>query len=426
MERILLHVDMDAFYASVETLERPELANVPLVIGADPKGGRSRGVVSTCNYAARKYGIHSGMPISKAFEACPEAVFLTPNFKKYKPASQEVMEALRGYANILEVVGLDEAYLDITEKVAGEWDRVPSYCRSLQAAVKRTTGLACSVGAAPTKSAAKVASDYQKPHGSTVVAPKQLRAFLDSLPVRLINGCGPKMTAALAENGYRTVGDVARADSEYIAGRYGKHGAWIWNVANGNDPRTVHSSRGPSKSRSNERTYPRDERRPSEVLKSASGLLADLVDPERGRRAFATISVKLRYHDFTTLTRAHTLSIPLAPGAPETLAIAQATVERLLAPLLDGRAVRMVGVRLSGFTDAPGQWSLDTFCNHSKLAVPKWTPKSSHQSNKLAMSSTTRVSGNGTANVPRTVALPSQSPSGTGIFTAPFKSSAVA
>lgn len=355
---ILLHVDMDAFYAAVEVREDPRLAARPLVIGADPKGGRGRGVVSTANYAARRYGIHSAMPISKAYEACPHAAFLRPDFRKYKPASRDVMAVLERYADELEVVGMDEAYLDVTRRCGGDWDRVPSLARSLQAAVRRATGLSCSVGAAPTKSAAKIASDRHKPHGVTVVPPARLLAFLDPLPVRLVNGCGPKSAKRLAEMGYDTVGDLARADREGIRARFGKHGDWLWNVANGIDPRPVRSDRGPAKSRGNERTFPRDEADPEAVRAAAHRLLQGLLGSKRDRRPFATLTVKLRYKDFTTLTRAQTLSVPLDPATPETAQLARATVDALLDPLLDGRAVRLVGVRLSNFSDAPGQRSL--------------------------------------------------------------------
>lgn len=358
--RIILHVDMDAFYASVEARERPELANHPLVIGADPRGGKGRGVVSTANYHARRFGIHSAMPISRAYAACPEAVFLPPDFKKYKPASRDVMEVLGDYADVLEVVGMDEAYLDITDACNGSWANVARFCRSLQAAVKRRTGLSCSVGAAPTKSVAKIASDRKKPHGVTVVDPPQLPQFLDPLPVRVINGCGPKTAESLREQGFRTIGELARADPEYMQGRFGKSGAWLWNVANGKDPRTVSASRGASKSRGNERTYGRDTRDASAVEAHALQLLEGLLGG-RDRRPFATVTVKVRYHDFTTLTRAHSLSIPINPDNPESAALASATASALLRPLLDGRAVRLVGVRLSSFSEPNGQRSLTNF-----------------------------------------------------------------
>lgn len=367
--RIILHVDMDAFYAAVEARERPELADHPLVIGADPKGGKGRGVVSTANYAARRFGIRSAMPISKAYAACPDAVFLRPDFSKYKPASQDVMEVLGQYADVLEQVGMDEAYLDVTDACAGDWDRVAGFCHSLLAAVRRSTGLSCSVGAAATKSIAKVASDHRKPHGVTVVRPENGPAFLDPLPLRAINGCGPKTAAALQEQGYRIVGDVARADREAMHAWFGKHGDWLWRVANGDDPRPVRADRGASKSRGNERTYGRDTTDASEVMQHALRLMDGLVSG-KDRRAFSTITVKIRYSDFTTLTRSHTLSIPLNPGSPEAHALARATTESLLGPLLDGRAVRLVGVRLSNFRAATGQQSLARF-GLGQARVPK-------------------------------------------------------
>lgn len=358
--RVILHVDMDAFYASVEARERPHLADRPLVIGADPMGGKGRGVVSTANYAARRYGIHSAMPISRAYEACPHAVFLRPDFRKYKVASHDVMSVLERYADELEVVGMDEAYLDVTEATEGHWSRVPAFCRSLQAAVKRATGLSCSVGAAPNKATAKIASDRDKPHGVTSVPPEALAEFLDPLPVRLVSGCGPKTAARLREMGYDTIGDLARADREGIEARLGSHGTWLHAVANGIDSRPVRADRGPVKSRGNERTYLRDEPDPRKVRATALRLLDGLLGG-RDRRAFATLTVKLRYTDFTTLTRAQTLSVPLDPRDPVAPELARATVGALLDPLLDGRPVRLVGVRLSGFTEATGQCSLGRF-----------------------------------------------------------------
>lgn len=355
-DRILFHVDMDAFYASVHTREDPRLADVPLVVGADPRGGRGRGVVTTCNYHARRFGLHSAMPISKAYALCPQATFIRPDFSRYKPASQEVMEVLADYADVLQVVGMDEAYLDVTETTGGDWQRASSLARSLQAAVKRRTGLGCSIGVAPSKSVAKIASDHRKPHGVTVVAPGDVASFLDPLPVRLINGCGPKTAARLEEWGVPTVGELARAERTFLVERFGSHGAWLHDVANGIDDREVSASRGPGKSRGNERTYGRDQRDMDVVRASARKLLHGLLDSS-DRRAFSTVTVKLRYHDFTTLTRSHTLSVPLDPDGDQR-PLAMATVESLLDPLLDGRAVRLVGVRLSGFCARTGQRSL--------------------------------------------------------------------
>src|ERR1041385_2540301 len=175
--RIVFHVDMDAFYAGVEKRDRPELRQAPLIIGADPRGGQGRGVVCTANYAARKFGVRSAMPISQAYRLAPHAVYLRPDFAKYGPASEAVMQVLERYADIFEQVGMDEAYLDVTAKCGSDWDLARSLALSLQAAVKRETGLSCSVGIAPSKAVAKVASDRRKPHGVTRVRPDEVQAF---------------------------------------------------------------------------------------------------------------------------------------------------------------------------------------------------------------------------------------------------------
>lgn len=359
MDRVVFHVDMDAFYAAVETRDDPCLRQVPVVIGADPQGGRGRGVVSTANYLARRFGIHSAMPISKAYEACPHATYLRPDFHKYKAASHEVMAVLQEYADVLEVVGMDEAYLDMTDGCSGDFLRARDLARSLQAAVKRRTGLSCSIGIATTKAVAKIASDRRKPHGITVVAPDDVARFLDPLPVILVNGCGPKTAHALREWGYETIGDLARAPRTFLVERFGKHGAWLWRIANGDDPRPVVADRGPAKSSGNERTFLEDVQDPERVRRTAVKLLNRLLD-EQGH-AFSTITVKLRYSDFQTLTRSHTVQVPFEPDNADTWQHVQGYVVRLLQPLLDGRAVRLVGVRLSGFSEPRGQRALTQF-----------------------------------------------------------------
>ncbi len=349
--RIVFHVDMDAFYAAVEARRRPELAQVPVVIGADPRGGRGRGVVSTANYPARRYGIGSAMPISEAYRRCPTAVFLRPDFPLYKEASRAVMEVLEDYADILQVVGMDEAYLDVTEACGGDFDRARGLARSLQSAVRRATGLSCSVGVAPNKSVAKIASDHRKPHGVTCVRPREVKGFLAPLPTKAINGCGPRSVERLAAMDILTVGQLAEMDPGTLETQFGSHGRWLHAVATGRDDRPVVAGRGPPKSMGNERTYPRDEGDGDAVRDTAKRLLEDLL-AAAGRRglAFATLSVKMRYRDFTTLTRADTSPAAMDAADPDTLATALARLDGLLMPLLDGRAVRLVGVRLQGLT----------------------------------------------------------------------------
>jgi nucleotidyltransferase/DNA polymerase involved in DNA repair len=350
--RVILHVDMDAFFAAVEERDDPALRGRPIVVGADPRGGAGRGVACTANYAARRYGIHSAMPISQAWRACPHAAFVRPDFARYQAASHAVMDVLARYADALEIAGLDEAYLDVTRACGGDWGRVASLSRSLQAAVRRATGLSCSVGAAATKSVAKIASDRHKPHGLTVVPPDATRAFLAPLSVTKINGCGPKTAAALAALDLRTIGAVAATDPAALEARFGRHGTWLWRIATGADPRPVCPERGARKSRGNERTFLHDENDAQEVMRRALDLLDGLLDT-RDDRPFTTITVKLRTADFATCTRAHT-SGALAPGGAMTKEFAAGVVRSLLAPLLDGRAVRLVGVRLSGFRGGSG------------------------------------------------------------------------
>lgn len=350
---------MDAFFAAVETRENPALENVPLIIGGDPKGGKGRGVASTANYEARKYGIRSAMAISTAFNLCPNGVFIRPDFSKYKPASQEVMAILADYADTLEVVGIDEAYLDVTSVSGGCFERATNLARSLQAAVKRRTGLSCSIGIGPNKSIAKIGSDFHKPHGITVVPPQKVADFLRPLKAGLVNGCGPKMVKKLADRGIETIGELAAADPESLRAWCGKHGAWLHGVANGIDTRNVTASRGPAKSRGNETTFGRNQTNLQVVNEAAKGLLYEILK-QKHLDSFATITVKVRYSDFRTLTRAHTLSVPLLPGHAHTNDLAIATMESLLAPLLQGE-IRLVGVRLSGFQSTSGQQTLHEF-----------------------------------------------------------------
>ncbi len=386
--RVVFHVDMDAFYAAVEMRDDPRLRHVPVVIGADPRRGQGRGVVCTANYAARKFGIHSAMPISQAYRLAPQAVYLRPDFGKYEPASDAVMQVLERYAGTLEVVGMDEAYLDVTARctVTGhgpeeggghgsegtgsgdgtsrlDWSMAMALAHSLQAAVARETGLSCSVGVAPNKAIAKIATDRRKPHGVTVAHPDELRAFLDPLPVRCINGCGPKTAAALVEDGLRTIGDLAGAQPERLERLFGSHGRWLWRLAQGDDPRPVVADHGPRKSRGNETTFERDEATPERVLRVAADLLEEALDDHdrRDRRSFTTLTVKVRYADFTMLTRAHSVAVPFEMDRADTPWRAWATAKALLGPLVDGRPVRLVGIRLSNFLEPTGQQPLTTY-----------------------------------------------------------------
>src|SRR5712691_2174698 len=198
---------MDTFYVSVERRENPSLVGKAVIVGANPKGGKGRGVVMACSYEARAIGIRSGMPIGMAWRKAPSAVYLRPNYELYGAVSESVIDVLRSYADVLEHVSIDEAFLDVTSKV-GTFDQAAEYAARVKAAVREREGLACTIGAAPNKSVAKIASDWAKPDGLRVIRPEEVRAFLDPLPVTKISGVGPKTAEQLERVGVRTIGEL--------------------------------------------------------------------------------------------------------------------------------------------------------------------------------------------------------------------------
>ncbi len=207
--RVIFHLDMDHFYTAVEERERPEIKGVPVIVGADPKEGKGRGVVSTSNYEARKSGVRSGMPISQAWRLCPRAVYLPPNFPLYIRVSGEIMELARKYAGKFEQWGIDEAFLDVSGKV-DDWAEAEALAQRIKQEIKEKEGLTASIGVGPNKLVAKVASDFQKPDGLTIVKEEEVEKFLEPLPVRKLLWVGRKTEAKLKELGVNTIGDLAR------------------------------------------------------------------------------------------------------------------------------------------------------------------------------------------------------------------------
>ena len=206
--RVILHVDLDAFFPSVEVREHPELKGKPVVVGADPKEGKGRGVVSSASYEARKFGIRSALPISRAWKLCPDCVYLRPHFDLYIPASNNVMKILRSHADKFEQGGIDEAYLDISSRVK-DFDEAREFAKRLMEEVLEKESLTCSIGVAPNKMIAKIASDFKKPYGLTVVKEEDVKDFLFPLEVRKIPGVGPKTERSLKGLGIETVSDLA-------------------------------------------------------------------------------------------------------------------------------------------------------------------------------------------------------------------------
>jgi nucleotidyltransferase/DNA polymerase involved in DNA repair len=346
--RDILHVDMDAFYAAVEQRDRPELRGLPVIVGADPKGGRGRGVVSTASYEARRFGVRSAMPISQAFRLCPKGVYLPVDMDLYIRVSSEVMEILREFTDLVEPVSIDEAFLDVTgsSKLFGDATRTAA---EIKTRIRSKTSLTASVGVASSKLVAKIASDLQKPDGLTVVPRGGEAAFLAPLPVRRLWGIGPKMEERLLGMKIRTIGDLARADPTRLGGRTGTHGHDLIALAQGKDERPVVSGGGEAKSLGQERTYSEDTRDPR-ILRATLLKLADGVAERlrvHGLKA-QTLTLKYRDETFTTLTRAETLKEPVDSGN-----VLFEVVWRLFEGVHGTRRVRLLGVYASGFGKDP-------------------------------------------------------------------------
>ncbi len=301
MIRRIVHIDMDAFYASVEQRDRPELRGRPVAVGGSPE---SRGVVAAASYEARRHGVRSALPMSRAVRLCPDLVIVPPRFARYREVSGRVFAILRGVTPRVEPLSLDEAYLDVTENAWGEPLGV-DVARRLKAAILEATGLTASAGVAPNKFLAKIASGWRKPDGLTVVAPERIESFLQQLPVDALWGVGPVTAKRLRARGIERLVDVRGADPEVLQAAVGSMTEWLQKLARGEDDRPVEPNRA-SKSSSSECTYPEDltdlARIRAEIAEMARSIAEWLV---RKQLVARTVTIKVRYDDFTTITRSH-------------------------------------------------------------------------------------------------------------------------
>jgi DNA polymerase IV (archaeal DinB-like DNA polymerase) len=359
--RIVAHVDMDAFFAAVEERHRPELRGRPIVTGADPKAGQGRGVVTTANYAARRYGIRSAMPISRAWRLAeaarrrgePAVAFLRGNHALYRDVSQRIMAILSAGADRFEQASIDEAYLELSS--LGALAAAEAHAGSLKAEVLAREGLTCSVGIAPNKLVAKIASDFRKPDGLTVVPPEEVLAFLGPLPVRRLPGIGPKGEAFLHERHVETVADLRRLDPAQLTEWFGKWGDELHRKAHGLSDSPVSSDRE-RKSVGEQETFERDTLDPVFVRGRARDLAATVFRRalDSGIRAFRTVTVTVRFADFVTRSRSHTGRVPVS--SVDTL---EAEALRLLAAFFDDREnprrkpIRLIGVRAEKLVREP-------------------------------------------------------------------------
>ncbi len=339
--RIVAHLDLDAFFAAVEELERPELARLPLVVGGDPRG---RGVVATANYEARRYGIRSAMSCAEALRRCPDAVFLRPRHRTYSEYSRAVWAAVREVVPTVERTGLDEGYLDVGE-VAEDFGRARVVAEAVQAAVRGATSLSCALGVASCKVVAKVASDRRKPGGITVVPAGREASFLAPFQVRLLPGVGPRAEARLAGAGIGLIGQLAAlTDAELTRLLPGKVGRLLRERARGVDPRPLELT-AKSVSIGHEETFERDvsdrEHLHEELRRMAGRVAEHLVSSGQVAR---TVTTKLRYPDFAIRSRSTTLPAGCADGA-RIGEVACALLDRALADRPG--ALRLVGVSVS-------------------------------------------------------------------------------
>jgi DNA polymerase IV (DinB-like DNA polymerase) len=351
--RIIFHVDMDHFFTAVEEREHPEYKGKQVIVGANPKEGKGRGVVSTCNYEARRFGVRSGMPISKAWKLCPEAVYLPVNFEIYTKVSNEIMDILRKHADKFEQWGIDEAFLDVTSKVK-DYAEAEALARQIKREIYEKEKLTSSIGIGPNKLVAKIASDFQKPDGLTVVKEEESEKFLAPLPVRRLLWVGRKTEQKLKVIGITTIGDLTRYDPTVLAETFGVMGTQIYLMAHGIDRSEV-EERGEVKSISREVTFEEDTSNFDFILNALDGLSEEVCkDVLRQNLYFKTVTVKVRYENFETHT--HSKTLPLITNRLQDL---RKTSRELMQDYLRlDRKIRLIGLRVSNFTSTEKQKTL--------------------------------------------------------------------
>jgi len=352
-KRIIFHMDMDHFYTAVEEREHPEYGGKPVVVGADPKEGKGRGVVSTSNYEARKAGVRSGMPISRAWKLCPEAIYLPPNFPLYIRVSKEIMEIAQKYADKFEQWGIDEAFLDVSARVR-DYAEAEALAKQIKREISKKEQLTCSIGIGPNKLIAKMASDYQKPDGLTIVKENEAEAFLAPLPVRKLLWVGRKTEAKLKEMGINTIGDLARYDPTALPEKFGVMGTHMHLMARGIDRSEV-EPRTEVKSISHETTFEEDTDDANTVLEALDKLSEEVSREVLNQRLFfKTVTIKVRYENFETHTRGKTLAFMTNRSQD----LKKTARELLQDYLRQDRKVRLIGVRVSSFISGEKQKTL--------------------------------------------------------------------
>jgi len=345
--KTIAHLDMDAFFAAVEQRDNPALLGKPVIVGADPKEGKGRGVVATCSYEARAYGIHSAMPISQAYRLCPRGVFVRGRMRVYKEVSQKVFRILYDFTPDIEPVSIDEAFFDLTESFHLHQTPLKA-CYRIKERIKKELDLNASIGIAPNKMTAKIASDFCKPDGLLEIKPEELMDFLWKLPVERLWGVGKKMQVSLHQMGIKGVRDLANYPEEKLRARFGEQGKKLSELAHGIDTRQVKNIPDEIKSVSHEHTFEIDTKDKGEVYRMLS-LLSEKVSRRlrKLRLKGRTITIKIRLDNFQTVTRAKTLSERVNFFED----IYQQARDLFDGFYSQGMKVRLIGIGMSNFHD---------------------------------------------------------------------------
>lgn len=338
-----MHVDLDAFYASAEEREHPEFRGNPVIVGADPKSGIGRGVVATANYLAREFGVKSAMPISKAWKLCPQGIYVRPNFILYAKVSNDIMVIIRKYADKSEQVSIDEAFLDVTDKVE-DFEEAEKLAEKIKKEILNKEKVSCSIGIGPNKLIAKLASDYKKPYGTTVVKLEDVKKFVSELSVRKLPGIGPKTELVLNGMEIKTVVDLAKADVKTLVDTFGVFGYRMHEMALGTDESEV-IEEYEIKSIGRETTFEEDVDNPEIIFNTINELVDEFHDELIALDIqFKTVNIKIRYENFETYTRTKTFGFYTNDKQ-----IVKDTAKYLIQSFLNiGRKVRLIGVRVSG------------------------------------------------------------------------------
>jgi len=359
--RKIIHIDMDAFYASVEQRDRPELKGKPVIVGGDPQ---SRGVVAACSYEARKFGIHSAMASSTAYKLCPDAVFIRTRFDAYRAVSTQIREIFCEYTDLVEPLSLDEAFLDVTENHKG----IPSATLIAQEIkekiFQRTCGLTSSAGVSFNKFIAKVASDINKPDGIAVITPDMADEFIDRLPIRKFFGVGKVTEEKMLSHGIKTGADLKKYRKEQLIQLFGKSGSYFYNIAHGYDDRPVEPNRI-RKSIGKETTLSEDIDDTDQMLEILENIADRLENSLIKREAKGrTVTLKIKYFDFQSITRSITIDEPA-----DTAAVIVKHIKPLLSKTEAGeKKVRLLGISISNFDDQES--NIGKVCKYRQLPLP--------------------------------------------------------